>query len=140
MRKLRLVLSTVALCLLFATVALAADVSLEWDANADGQGVLGYYLYWQRSDGSDQAMQATIDGRLTTNVSVPESNFIYGVEYDFWLTAYNSAEESAPSNIVSYTIPWPGTGEPITPDQPAGLRLSQNVGVVITADKIKPAP
>ena len=115
--------------------AVAADLNLAWDANPDGQGVLGYYLYWQRSDGSGELMQATIDGRLTTAMTIAEGNFIQGVPYTMYLTAFNSAEESGPSNSIEWAREWPG-GVPIVPDQPNGFRLNDTSGVSIT--NIKP--
>lgn len=127
--------TTVLLLILFGLVGNALAVDLAWDANPDGQGVIGYYLYWQRSDGSDQMMQATIDGRLTTVITIDDANFIQGVPYTMFLTAFNAAEESGPSNSIEYTRAWPG-GVPITPDQPNGFRLSDTPGVSIT--NIKP--
>jgi len=130
---------SLALLLAFLTVLFLAGnvlaVDLEWDANPDGQGVIGYYLYFQRSDGSDQLMQAQIDGRLTTHITIDDANFIQGVPYTMYLTAFNSAEESGPSNSIEYTRAWPG-GVPIIPDQPNGFHLSDTPGVSIT--NIKP--
>ncbi len=130
--------------LLFAAVNLAIigsalAVDLEWDANPDGQGVLGYYLYWQRADEQGETLQATINDRLNTHITIANpGNFIEGIQYNLWLTAFNSAEESGPSNIVTYDVPWPGGGGPIIPDQPNGLRFSDTQGTLITDIKVAP--
>lgn len=134
MKKLLALLSLLLVALIISGNVFALD--LEWDANPDGQGVLGYYLYYQRSDGTSELMQATINGRLTTHITINDSNFPdIGMPYSLYLTAFNADLESGPSNVIEFTPGWPG-GSPLTPDQPNGFRLSDTPGVSIT--DIKP--
>lgn len=123
--------------LLFAGSALAVD--LEWDPNADDQGVIGYYIYWQRSDGAGDIMQAQVDGRLNTHITIDDANFIYDIAYTMWATAFNTTEESDNSLPIEYARSWPG-GNPIVPTQPGGLRFSDSAGTLIDPGKIRVAP
>ena len=114
-------------------------VDLEWDPNSPDQGVIGYYVYWQPADGSAPAMQAQVDGINNTHVTIDNTNFTYNVPYTMWATAFNTDEESGPSNTIDFVKPWPG-GIPIVPNQPSGFRFSDTAGTMISADKIKVAP
>ena len=96
-----LILSIIALVLIIAGPALAADVKLTWDANTESD-LAGYRLY-QKADSTVPPFVKVQDipkGTQTANViSLDPSH-----SYSFAVTAYNTAGlESSYSNIV--TIP-----------------------------------
>lgn len=73
----------------------ASSASLMWGAPASGQaGVAGYRVYR--------------DGRLLEQVSLPAlayeaTGLAVGVEYEFFVTAFNADGESVPSNVLRVT-------------------------------------
>ena len=80
----------------------ASAVSLGWSANTDS--ATGYILYYQQAGATDIYSEA-IQGRETVTYTVDNSKFQPGEDYSFWLTAYNTAAESGPSNVVPWTAP-----------------------------------
>ena len=90
MKKLLLI----SLFLFFAMPAWA--VTLAWDANTDS--AIGYILYYD--DHSE-----VIQGRENTTITVDNNKFVPGQEYSFYVTAFNTSDESGPSDIVTWTAP-----------------------------------
>jgi hypothetical protein len=123
----------------------AFAVTLAWD-NAAGwvdQGVVGIRVYFDDSAGG-VTRYADVP-RPNNLATIDNANFTRGVEYNFWATAYNTSQESGPSNVVTATYNWDGTwgvdnGGAPTPNTPT-LRLSPTAGgFSIPTSSIKTAP
>lgn len=107
----KLILIALAIALLIAAPAMAAD--LQWDYPADWASIDGYILYFNESGQTDAPYIKTVlkSGLTQAGATVTWTGFeiaahlAYTQQYDLWLTVYNSAGESEPSNIISYTRP-----------------------------------
>ena len=112
------ILSIMALALLIAGPALAADVTLQWDANTETD-LAGYRLY-QKADSAVPPftkVQEIPKGTTTANVTGLDPSH----SYSFAVTTYNTEGlESAYSNIVTI---------PAAPLAPAGLKWSLTLTV-----------
>ena len=101
------ILSIIALVLIIAGPALAADVKLQWDPNTETD-LAGYRLY-QKTDSAEPPFTKIQDipkGTQTANVTGLDSSH----SYSFAVTAYNTAGlESAYSNIVTVSEQLPPT-------------------------------
>ena len=113
-----LILSIIALVLIIAGSALAADVKLQWDPNTETD-LAGYRLY-QKTDSAEPPFTKIQDipkGTQTANVTGLNSSH----SYSFAVTAYNTAGlESAYSNIVTI---------PAAPLAPGNLKWSMTLTV-----------
>ena len=103
MKKIMILVAMLFLC---ATLAIAAD--LKWDDPGEQWEIIsGYVVYY--TDGTEQfnkqifkADVVRADGTVTYTNFEPQLNLAYGVEYTFYITAFNDAGESEPSNSVTY--------------------------------------
>ena len=94
---------TIAACILFSAIAsnaLAAQVTLQWNANTEGD-LAGYRIH-----------QGTVNGSYSVHIDVHNvttytlTGLMAGQTYYFAATAYDtSGNESAYSNQVSYAVP-----------------------------------
>ena len=116
MRK--FILSIMALVLLVAGPAWAADVTLTWDANTESD-MAGYRLY-QKADSAVPPFIKVQDipkGTTVANITGLDSAH----SHSFAVTAYNTAGMESPySNIVTV---------PAAPLAPAGLKWSLTLTV-----------
>ena len=86
-------LMAVAIVLMFTGTAFAESLSWTHD------GADGFVIYY--TDGTNDYIYNV--GNVTT-CDVDLLNLTPGVEYTFYVTAWNSKGESGPSNTVTYTI------------------------------------
>lgn len=100
----------VGLCLMGLLLpVLAFGASLQWDdPGAEWDSIVGYTIYF--SDGTEDFNKTELKGNLTradgsvTYADIDNNlNLHYGIEYTFYITAYNDSGESGPSNTVTYT-------------------------------------
>ncbi len=84
-----------ALFIILFTVIPAFAASLVWDASTGADGYIVYY-----SDGSNNWSKNVEN---VTTYDLAPLNMIPGTTYTIYVTAYNVAGESAPSNSVTYT-------------------------------------
>ena len=92
-----------ALILCFGVFAYTAfGVTLAWDANTDS--AIGYKVYYQQVGGVDPYSEI-VQGRENTTCIIDNNKFQPDQEYEFWVTAFNDADESGASNIVFWTAP-----------------------------------
>jgi chitinase len=97
-----------------ASNALAAQVTLAWDANTESD-LAGYKVHYGTASGS-YTVHTDVHKVTTSTVT----GLTAGQTYYFVLTAYNAAnKESGYSNQVSYSVPAPN-GAPTTPATPTG--------------------
>jgi hypothetical protein len=95
------------LCLLLASSAFAAQVTLAWDVNPD-PAVVGYKLYYGLAS---QSYSVTIDVGSSTTAAL--SGLEPASTYYFAATDYDGlGQESGFSNEVSYTVPVVDTTAP----------------------------
>lgn len=88
------------LFLLYATHALAATVSMSWNANTDDD-LAGYRVYYGTASGS---YSYSIDAGNATTVEIGDLSA--SSTYYFIVTAYDTTgNESEPADEVSVTIP-----------------------------------
>jgi len=88
--------------------ALAFGADAQWDYPADWDQIVGYTFYY--SDGINNYNKSILkadtvsDGSNVTYADI-ESNLQlgYDITYDIYLTAYDEAGESGPSNTVSFS-------------------------------------
>ena len=105
------ILSIMALALLVAGPALAADVKLQWDANTETD-LAGYRLYQKTDSAVPPFVKIQDIPNRTTTASVTGLDSAHS--YSFAVTAYNTAGiESGYSNIVTI---------PAAPIAPANLK------------------
>ena len=109
------ILSIMALVLLIAGPALAADVTLQWDANTESD-LAGYRVY--QGTGSDPATFTRVQQVAATTATIKGLD---NTSHSFAVTAYNTAGlESAYSNIVTI---------PAAPSAPGSLKWSLTLTV-----------
>lgn len=99
-------------------------VLVAWDPNPPSEGVEGYRVYYSVGGVTYGPIPA---GMFTTN-ALP--NLAPGVTHTIWVTAFNAAGESDPSESIQYTPP-AGTPPSIT-KEPVGQSLI--VGGLISLD------
>ena len=124
---------------LLAIVFVAAPVwaaDLQWDdPGAEWDEIVGYRVYYSGGGNDYHETLAKdevvrVEGTVTYENADVKLDFPYNVELTIHITAYNVADESGPSNIVTYTRegyvpppsvrPAPAVG---FPSSPSGLRL-----------------
>ena len=77
-----------------------ASVTLLWEPSPDSN-VTGYVVYWG-TVGAPTPMRQDV-GNVT---NAPVNDLQLNQTYFFYVTAYDSAcNESAPSNVINYTVP-----------------------------------
>jgi hypothetical protein len=96
MKKVTLILTLIFSLFLFTSFALATGPKLVWDASTNETG---YTLYT-----TDGTIRKTVSKDIL-EIPISDLNLIPGKEYTFYVKAYNSVDESVPSNMVSYTQP-----------------------------------
>ena len=112
------ILSIMALVLLVAGPAFAADVTLNWDPNTEAD-LAGSRLYQKADSATPPFVKVQKIPKGTTTASVTGLDPAHS--YSFAVTAYNTAGmESAYSNIVTI---------PAAPLAPAGLKWSLTLTV-----------
>ncbi len=104
-----LLLSAAALLLPFLPCVSAATLS--WAPSTGDVG--GYYVYYGTTAYSTISR---IDVGGSTRYDLDALPLSAGVNYHFWVTAYNAAGESRPSQTISYT-----RGDSTPPAPPSGL-------------------
>ena len=120
----------IAIILFLAAPAMATD--LAWDYPTDYDAIDGYIVYF--TDGTEQfnkviaKSELVVEGATVIYPGIEEKlNLPYGQEMAFYVTAYNAANESDPSNTVSYARP--GYAPPV--DQlPQGVTINIPEGPV----------
>ncbi|MCD4769736.1 MAG: fibronectin type III domain-containing protein [Bacteroidales bacterium] len=98
----------------------ALGATLSWDANAEIDKVTGYNLYYSTNPGS---LTPKVDVDNATKMDVGNVTFYRtdlltladDTTYYFVVTACNTAGESDPSNMVSWTTPAPPDTTPPEP-------------------------
>jgi hypothetical protein len=121
MRHIRSVLSVIALVLVAATQAAAAQLTLAWDANTE-PNIAGYVIEWGTS--AAPFANTTTVGNVTTWTL---GTAVAGTTYSFRVMAFNTAGEfSDPSTAVSGSVT---AGNPSGPTLSVE-RLTLNYGVV----------
>jgi len=95
--------------------ALAAQVTLAWDANTEPD-IAGYRIYF-----GTNGFGEVVNAGNVTNITI--TTLVAGGAYSFYATCYNtSGLESEPSNIVMYSVPPDG---PPLPRPPTALRMAE---------------
>jgi len=88
---------------------LAFGASLQWDdPGVEWDTITGYTVYFSDGIGDFNKSEITgdlirADGSVTYTDIDNKLNLHYGIEYTFYITAYNESGESGPSNTVTYT-------------------------------------
>ena len=99
MKKLLTYLVMLFLILAFASPAIAADVTLAWDANTEPE-VIGYRLHWSTVNAipfTDNVDVKKITQYTITGLSIDTTYF-------FAATAYSLEQESEYSDILEYVV------------------------------------
>ena len=111
------ILSIMALVLLIAGPAMAADITLQWDANTESD-LAGYRVY--QGTGSDPATFKRVQD-ISPPITTAAIKGLDNSAHSFAVTAYNTAGmESAYSNIVTI---------PAVPAVPGNLKWSLTLTV-----------
>ncbi len=135
-----LVFKTIFLCIAaggIATHALAAQVTLAWDASPEPD-LAGYKIHYGTASGS---YSAHLDVRNVTTYTV--TGLAEGQTYYFAATAYDEAgNESSYSNQVSYS--GSGSSAPVITAgpqaAPSSVTLPASATVSVTASNLRPPP
>lgn len=122
----KLLITSLALALLFPFNVFAADVTATWDGVAEveaniGDSTYGYFLHRRQSNcvtPSTWTIFTLIPG-VTTHMS---TGLVDGADYCWYVTAFNPAGESGESNRVDLTIGGPILPT-IPPDAPTNLQV-----------------
>lgn len=109
-------ISYIVLFLLIPCLAMA--VEFKWDANPPEENVIGYIVYWHETN--DPITVYNLNVGNVTEISFDEQVLEPNTEYTFWVTAYNSVDESGSSNTVTWTR------DDFTPQTFEGTILSEN--------------
>lgn len=95
-------LAVLAFTLLFATHAFAVD--LIWQHTQTANLATGFKAYSQEKVAGATVYSYLVPGGATVRkFTINETLYQPGKSYDWWVTAYNAAGESAPSNKAVYT-------------------------------------
>ena len=97
MKKLLIYLAIIFLA--WTGAAMAADVTLAWDANTEPE-VTGYKLYW--STVNEIPFTDSVDVQNVTQYTIPD--LTEGTTYYFAATAYSATQESQYSDILAYVV------------------------------------
>jgi hypothetical protein len=90
--------------LLFAAPAFAVD--LIWQHTQTTNLATGFKAYSQEKLAGAEVYSYLVPGGETVRkFTIDQTRYQPGKSYDFWVTAYNSSGESAPSNKAVYTRP-----------------------------------
>jgi hypothetical protein len=103
--KIERILLVALLCLVFGTEANA--LKLVWDAPEIGEPTGGEptgYVVYSRLSGTVATPFSEAVMANQTEYPLEPSKFEPGKTYDFWVTAFNDAGESQPSNTVDHTF------------------------------------
>lgn len=73
-----------------------------WDQHTD-TSVTGYLLQWAETSSPPEIFSMNVPGIATTTKEIPDNYFKLDVQYDIWVKAYNTVDESGKSNIVNAT-------------------------------------
>jgi hypothetical protein len=84
---------------LFVAISPAFALRLVWDPPAQGVPT-GYVVYSRLLGDSSEPFSESVDAP-TCEYPLERTRFLPGQEYEFWVTAYNDAGESPPSNTVT---------------------------------------
>lgn len=134
MKAIRTLIASLCMFFMPATIAMAASVTLRWDANdPTPEG----YLVFAREAG--QSYDYTHPAWQGSDVTCTISTLTQGTTYHFVVRAYEGALESADSEEVSYTPPI----SDVPPDTPSVLQI-EGIGQVtaglirITVEQLQP--
>lgn len=103
----------------------AVAQTLTWQ-NASKGNVVGYIVYFTDDVTDPDKYQKIMIGEQNTSVAFDELNLQNGVDYEFYVTAYNEAGESPESNHVTATTSFTINRRP-RPFVLQGDRLPPNV-------------
>jgi hypothetical protein len=98
----------IAAILLFASTAMAADISAVW--THDGVNTTGYTLYFWKTLNPAEVYNKSVLGNTVRSMALNEDYFAPGVEYSFQMTAFNEYKESG----RSATAVWTRAGQPFS--------------------------
>jgi len=98
----RIVVLALAIMLFIPAISIAADVTLEWDANPAAEGVVGYKVYYGYSSGNYE-VNFNVGNQTTYTIPGLES----GRRYYFAVTAYCTEEDQSNFSEIYYDIPPP---------------------------------
>jgi hypothetical protein len=85
--------------LLFATSAGAATAT--W--THDGLNVTGFTLWFYQTAAPANVFNKSVTGATTRSMVLDDNYFAPGVEYSFYITAYNTIDKSANSTTIKWT-------------------------------------
>ena len=107
----------------------ANAASLAWDYT-DSSNVTGWVCYYQATADTSKTYSYMLNDPAARTMDISALQLIPGTEYNIWLTAYNTAGESGPSNTVDFTSPAftpPPDSHPvtITIEAPATVTITQ---------------
>jgi hypothetical protein len=91
----------------------------------DGLNVMGFTLWFFQTSTPANVYNKSVAGAAIRSMVIDDSYFAPGVEYSFYMTAYNAIDKSANSAIVK----WTRTGTAYTPPVdkfPTSLYLKPN--------------
>ena len=115
----RITIPLAIILILICSPAFAA--TLAWDQHTD-TSVTGYLLQWAETTNPPEVFSMNVPGLTTTQKDIPDNLFKLDVQYDIWVKAYNTADESGKSNVVNVTrtayVPTPDNIPTVTYDAP----------------------
>ena len=127
--------AVVALASVFSSTAQAATATFSWSANPDGDGVVGYKLYYDTDSG--QPYEGTQANEGPSPIDIPVSSLtdpstpevtITGLpsctHFYFALTAYNASDESDLTDEIEATLVAKPEDVSVSPTGPNSLQVS----------------
>jgi hypothetical protein len=112
------------LTVFFATTAFAAGPELQWEVasgNPDG------FILSHKELTATSYIETTITSGTVREYQLDQLGLTPGVRYEFYLRATLGGSESAPSDIIRYTMPMP---QQIIEIPPETQQVIINIGVV----------
>lgn len=111
---------------LAATVS-GTTVTLAWTDNSNNEDGFHIYRKYTSPDGTytdPNWVLVTPSGLAVNTTSYADTGLAAGATYHYYIAAFNSAGESAPSNTVDITIPPTGGGVPAAPTDLTATAIS----------------
>ena len=96
------------------------DCLIWWESNPPAELVQGYNVHIRSTSGPTVVVDTNVGNAVSTTCS---AQGLSNGRYEVWVTAYNPAGESGPSNVVPFALATSAPGAPGGVTAPQGLTV-----------------
>ncbi len=125
----KLILVTLAIVFCFSGFAMAADVTVAWDANTE-EDLAGYKIHYGEKVAGDIELSLTNKVDVGNVVTYIITDLVVGKVYLLAGTAYDTdGNESCYSDILEYTVE--ATKIIVIPTRPKGINVKEQITITV---------